>query len=628
MKFRSMRFKNFLSFGDDEQTIHFIANDVVLILGNNYQTGGSNGAGKSVILNAITWAIYGRTTKLLAADEVVNNITDRDAVVSLEFTIGNQYILITRSRKLDGKKNKHKLELTVDGVNKTLANMADTQILIDNLIKINFRSFISSIMFSQDRVFNFSEATQVKRKEIIENVLQVDNLSIYEKLIKNEIADYKARYDQQYYSSQAKKDLAKSLLVNIQDYLGSCKLKSKTLANKIKELNAKLAQLQKIDVGSEKEKYKENERIEKQITAISAQLDTWHVKSTTTKKDIAKLAKEKKLAEENFNNAAKDFNKVKKEIDSAEQNKEICPVCENQIRPDRFEKYINDKKCEYDRHKKDRVKYELALNKLGSTATKAIEKDTQLDNTINKLNNDLGKQKTKVKHTLVTLKELEHIVEQQNDLISQASTLGEQKKHIMDLKYIENIKTQIKDAKKTVKEILADLERIQDDIDHYNFWAVAFSKGENTIRSFLVNKIIDFINSRINHYLGMFFTEEVDFVLDREMDHTIRKNRKDISLAQLSGGESQRLNLAIAFSLFDLVKVNLGNDINIIWLDEVLDRNLDENGITALLKIIEDLKEKGNGVYVISHKDTFKSYFDNTIVVYKTEEGISKILAA
>jgi len=615
-----------MSFGPEEQVIHFVSNDVVLILGHNYQTGGSNGAGKSVILNAITWAIYGKTTKLLTADEVVNNITERDTVVNLEFTIGNKHIAITRFRKLNGKK--HKLELAIDGTNKTLANMMDTQTLIDNLIKINFRSFISSIMFSQDRIFNFTEATQPRRKEIIENVLQVDNLGIYEKLIKNEIAEYKARFDQQYYSSQAKKDLAKSLLVNIQDYLSSCKLKSRTLINKIKELNATLAQLQRISVESEKGKYTHNDLIEKQITALSAQLDTWQVKSTATKQDISKLAKEKKLTEENLDNATEHFNKVKEEIESAEQNKEMCPTCGHQIEPDKFKKYITDKKCECARHKKDRAKYDSALDKLGKAASEALAKDTQLDNTINKLNDELGKQKVRIKHTLLTLEELEHIADQQNDLISQASTLKEQKKHIMDLKYIESIKIQIKDARRTVKEIQADLERIQDDIDHYNFWAVAFSKGENTIRSFLVNKIIDFINSRINHYLGMFFIEDVNFVLDREMDHTIRKNQKDISLAQLSGGESQRLNLAIAFSLFDLVKVNLGNDINIIWLDEVLDKNLDENGIMALLKIIEDLKEQGNGVYVISHKDTFKSHFSNTIVVYKTEEGISKILSA
>lgn len=621
-----MTLRNFLSFGPTEQIIYFMDNDIVLVLGQNHKEGGSNGSGKTTIFNALVWALYGKTTKGLSADEVVNNITNKDCMVGLTFTIGNAVINVTRERKIGGNKHKHGLILEIGGVNRSLANMGDTQTRIEEMIKISFRSFISSVMFAQDRVFSFTDASTSKRKEIIENVLQVDNLNMYEKMVKNSMSEFRAGYDKGFYEQTGKQELVASLLQNIQDYLSSCKLKSKNISNKIKDINSALIRLQKVNVAAEKNKHKTNEEIQKKIDRYKNEK-----KSLATSEGI--ISEQLLLNERHISSYTKDVASFKRELkkedtklEKAVNNPDKCPVCKNIIDKDEIDRYISHKRADvHNLNKKineiSRVMVHEEVNKNDLVEKLiSVQSKTEINNaSLDKLN---------LEEIELSLQALEHISDQQKEFATQIGTLTKQKQSIIDLKYIDSIKKQINEAKRSVKDFAKILLITQDNIDHYNFWAYAFSKGENTIRSFLIDKIVDFVNSRVKHYLDMFFIEPVDFMLDREMNHIIHKNNNEISLSQLSGGEEQRLNLAIAFALFDLVKINMGNDINIMFLDEILDRNLDDNGITALLKIIEDLKDRGNSIYVISHKDTFKNYFNNSMIIYKDPQGISKVLAA
>lgn len=626
MKFRDLRLRNFLSFGDEEQFIHFVDNDIILVLGQNLKEGGSNGAGKTTLYNAIVWAIYGKTTKGLQADDVVNNITNRDCMVQLDFTIDNKYISIKRWRKINGKKNKNKISLKVNGNDVSLANMADTQDKINNLIKINFRSFISSVMFSQDRIFNFTDASQSKRKEIIENVLQVDNLGVYEKLLKNDVVELQRLQENKYHQQVSKKNMANSLVTNIQDYLTSCKFKSKQLISKIKDMSRDLGRLEKIDGDRELEKHKENDILKNQEKKLIKSMDELKIKKNNARDKLDTLSRHVKEKVSRKNKILDKLKIIKKELQKAENDPSKCPLCGNVINPHLIKKYISERKNSITVYKKELSVLNDDVDKLKIKLDEVNSSILDYEERIKKLNEKIDK--IKYVKPKISLDELQKLVEEKIDLRSKIQMLNDQKNNIVDLKFIESIKTQIKEARASATAIEKDLENIQNTVKHYSFWLHAFSKGENTIRSFLVNKIIDFINSRIKHYLNIFFVEEVQFILDREMNHTIFKSDIEISLAQLSGGEEQRLNLAIAFSLFDLVKINLGNDINIIFMDEVLDRNLDENGVTALLKIIDDMKENGNSIYLISHKDNFKAYFNNFVVIYKDANGISKILSA
>ena len=626
MKFRQMRIRNFLSFGEDEQFISFVDNDIILILGQNLQEGGSNGAGKTTIFNAIVWAIYGRTTKGLAADEVVNNTSGGNCMVDLEFTIGPKHVQITRWRKIGGKRLKNKLILKVDGNDKSLANMNDTQDRVNDLIKINFRSFISSVMFSQDRIFSFTDASTAKRKEIVENVLQVDNLSVYEKLLKNEQTNAQSEYDEYYHDQKGKRELAENLTQTVQDYFTSCKIKFKKLSHDITGIKKELDKLQKVDIDSEKEKHRKNDSSKKRKDKLVKARDELRIKEDN---EAEKIGPQKKQIKEKNNALKRDseaVDKANEEMITAKENPNTCPICGNVVNREAMDKYINERRELVDRMKKEIDRLDSGLTTLEEELEAASKYGAQYEEDADKL--DVKISSIKFFKSKITLGELEHVKEQIGELAGQTRTLTEQRQNIVDMDYTDSIKTQIKTAKKIVRNLQKELDNLQDDIKHINFWIHAFSKGENTVRSFLINKVIDFINSRINHYLSVFFNEEIDFSLNREMDHRIFKNGHNVSLAQLSGGEEQRVNLAIAFSLFDLVKVNLGNDINMIFMDEVLDRNLDENGITALLKIIDDLKERGNSVYVISHKDNFKAYFNNSMMIYKDEQGVSKILAA
>ena len=564
----------------------------------------------SSILNAIVWALYGKTTKGLAADEVVNNINQRDCIVSLEFVKNNQYIRVNRYRKLNGRNNK--LELFINGKDVSKANMNDTQAMLDDIIKINFRSFISSVMFAQDRVFSFTEASKARRKEIIENILQVDNLSIYEKLFKNRVAEYKNKYNESYYKKESKRSLIDSLIESSRNYIESCKLKSKELSRKILDIKKTISELEKIDINSELEKIKKNNEIEKQINELRINLKMKKNKYADLRIRLTDLQRSQTELQQKKA-------KLQKNIDKIIKNPKLCPVCGNIIDKEKYEKYLDDKKNEL----------KLLDKSLKSIDLKSVEEELDLlENEIGKLEKSIKGKESKLMKVKYSEDYLKNASNQLISLREQLKILEQQKSNIIDQKYIESIKEQAKKAKTDIKKFDKELELWQDKINHYDFWAINFSKGDNTIRTFLINQVIDFINSRIKHYLGIFFKEEMHFSLDMEMNHFLTRNSYDISLEQLSGGEEQRLNLAIAFSLFDLVKVNVGSNINIIFMDEVLDRALDDEGVVALLKIIEDLRDRGNSIYIISHKDTFRNHFDKTIMVYKSEDGFSQILAA
>ena len=612
MKFKSIELENFLSFGE-KQKIDFISNDVVLVLGiNEEENGGSNGAGKTSILNGIVWALYGKTTKELSADSVVNNKIGQDCKVTLELFKDKKHILIKRYRKLNGKKNK--LQVFINGKDVSRSNVADSQKIINDIIKINFRSFISSVMFSQDRVFNFTVANSQKRKEIIENVLQVDNLAVYERLFKTELSKLIHSRDEINYKVKNYQELINSLIQSNKDYIQSCKIKQNQFKNKLKNYQSELNEISKIDIAAELEKLKSNKKLLEQISKLEPELKVIQQKIAFSGKQI----KEKIGLS---NREKKEIKSLDTSLKKALENPKMCPLCGNIIDKDVLDKYVQDVKSQIKNLKKSFDKTSLEIEEL--------EKNLNEDYLIKEksLKNKIGKLKNKIQDLTVSEGELEHLNEKKKELERNIETTKQQMKHVVDETYIEKIKEQALEAKKNMKKEQKKLKELEDDIIHYTFWTQAFSKGENTIRSFLISKVINFLNSRVNYYLNMFFERKIKFSLDVEMNHHIQRDDIEISMQQLSGGEEQRINLAIAFSLFDLVKMNLGSDIDIIFLDEVLDKNLDDNGINALLKIIEDLKERHNAIYVISHKDNFKSYFTRSMIVYKGKDGFSKILS-
>jgi len=611
MRFKSLELENFLSFGES-QKINFVSGDAVLVLGiNEEENGGSNGAGKTSILNGIVWALYGKTTKELSADDVVNNKINQDCKVSLELFKDKNHILINRYRKLEGKKNK--LEVFVNGKNVSRANMADTQKVIDDIIKINFRSFISSVMFSQDRVFNFTTAKPQKRKEIIENVLQVENLSIYEKLFKSELSKIVHERDETNYRIRNQQNLIDSLVQSNKDYIQSCKVKQKQLKQKLIEYKKEREFFDRVDIEQELSKINSNKEVKTKISEINHNLEINQQKLDSLKKTISD---KKKL----FKKEKAKLLSLQKSFRTAVDNPKKCPLCGNIIDKEILDKYINDVTLQIKESEKNLAALEKDINSFEEAINDLSEKRVKFEKELKQVNNEY-------QNTEFQEEELIHLNEKKLELDNKIKSIKEQLKHIVDESYIDKIKEQAVKAKKIMKQEQKNLVALENDINHYTFWVQAFSKGENTIRSFLISKVINFINSRIAYYLNIFFNKNINFCLDMEMNHSIERDNIQISIEQLSGGEEQRINLAIAFSLFDLIKMNLGSDIDIIFLDEVLDKNLDDNGISALLKIIEDLKERHNAIYIISHKDNFKSYFARSMVVYKGKDGFSRILS-
>ena len=180
MRFNYVKFKNFLSFGDYLCQIDLSEPGLTLITGDNQKDGGSNGSGKSTaIVDSVTYALFGKTTKRLKAEDVVNNKTKKNCYVELAFEINQKNYTIRRWRAHEEYGNR--LILEENGADISKDKMPDTQDLIESIILIDFKPFVQSIVLSQENIANFASAEPLERKRIVENLLMFGFITQFHK---------------------------------------------------------------------------------------------------------------------------------------------------------------------------------------------------------------------------------------------------------------------------------------------------------------------------------------------------------------------------------------------------------------------------------------------------------------
>ena len=652
MIFKRIKIQNFFSFGPDEESLDLDKPGLYLITGKNDQTDSSNGAGKSSVFDAICFALFGKVTKDVNLPNIVNNQSDKDCKVELWFKINKENYWITRYRRHKKHrdnvyvyKGKHDEEHII-----SKAEKRDTQELINEIINFNYKSFINAVMMSQENISGFLQADQAKKKEIIENILQLEIMTKYHWISQQKRKIAKDTLKHLELESKNISNLIENTKQSMVDYIESCKNQKEDIKKNIEKLEEEIETIDELNIEEELKKIEEANtlslEIENKMTLYQQKMDS--VKSI--EKEIQSLEDSQleyreiiksntttlERTEKDTKSANKTITSLEQQIETVKQNPDKCPLCENIIHQDKLNYWINENEEKvYDLNQKIKhfeslvesitsniENWENKVEELKQLSLKAhIEKEKALEEAklLKKQYTNIIVPDTKNEEELRKLKDKK--IELQNKIKSL------KKEEVVDKNYLNKLKTQVINYKEQLKEKKNEIKQQTKRLIIFQWWEDSLSSKKRSMKSWCISNIIGYFNARIKFFLDRFFDGSVSIQLDNELNETISSYSKERTTGSFSGGEKQRLNLSILFALYSLTKANISTKINIMFLDEILSTSLDDKGISTVLELLEEMKDNKETVLIVDHKDNFKDYpsFEN-IIIHKDKQGFSHIV--
>lgn len=552
--FRKVRWKNFLSTGNIFTEIDLCSKDMTLIIGQN-------GAGKSTILDAITFGLFGKPFRKVNKGQLVNSITKKNSVVEVEFSIGTVSYKIIRGIK----PNVFEVYQNDKLLNQS-AEMKDYQeILEKQILKVNLKSFCQVVILGSATFQPFMQLSGSQRREVIEDILDLKIFTTMNLLLKDKINNN----NDEIYKKSAEKKLVQSKIDMTKEHIKELNSNNDKL---IEEKNELILETKNKIIGFRKT----YDSVEAAIKQMSSEISN----SDSVKKKIDKLKQLKLQIQakvENLNDNNEFFN-----------DNDNCPTCKQVITESHKTSIIDSNN--------DKIK-ELndGLDKL------ADEYETvknQLDDILKIQNNiqDLNMQKIEAN---ANIKSLEQYIDQLN---KELNTINESKKDESDDKVVE-FENELQELSKTYNFLVEDMQILT---------AVSNLLKDSGIKAKIIKQYVPIINKFITKYLSAmdFF---VQFELNEEFNETIKSRfRDDFSYASFSEGEKQKIDLALLFTWRAIAKLRNSVSTNLLIMDEVFDSSLDITATDYLMNIIRDVAKDSN-IIVISHKEHMNEKFSNVI---------------
>lgn len=558
--FEKIRWKNLLSTGNVFTEISFDTPGTTLIIGEN-------GAGKSTILDALTFSLFGKTFRNINKPQLINSITKKDLVVELEFKIqANRYKIIR------GIKPTIFEVYCNDSLLNQSAEMRDYQeVLEKNILKINYKSFCQVVILGSASFVPFMELPAAQRRSIIEDLLDLQVFTTMNVLLKQKVQDNSVSIQE----NENVRKVVDAKIKMVKEHLKAVRSKNEEY---VKEKKIALYDLEKKIIEANDTK----ETLRTEVESKSSNLQHWGTIE-------AKVEKLKKLrAQMEAKNSI-----LSKEIDFF-TNHDNCPTCKQEISTEFSCEIVDQRQTEIKAVEDGLVQLVKKYEDTNDELTKILEVDKECDQI-----------KTKISHESLRIRMLQE--------------------------QVENVNKELSEAKKAVKETsdvrVADLEGELTDLsnqynvlqdDKYVLSAAAVLLKDGGIKTRIVNQYIPVINKLINKYLSD-FDLFVEFDLDEQFNEVIKSRYRDeFTYASFSEGEKQKISLAILFAWRAIAKMRNSLSTNLLILDEVFDSSLDGQSADDLLKILQNISKDSN-VFVISHRDTLHDKFENIIKFVKTK---------
>ena len=564
--FENIKWKNFLSTGNVYTKINLSKNKNTLIIGEN-------GAGKSTILDALTFALYNKPFRKINKGQLVNSINNKGAVVELEFSLYKNKYKIVRGIK----PNIFEVYKNGDLINQNADSKDYQEYFEKHILKIGYKSFCQVVVLGSATFLPFMQLPAAQRREIVETLLDLQIFTTMNTVLKDKVQKNKEDFIR---TEEQKRNVEEKIII-IKKYMEKIEQESKeSVENKEKEI-------EKIDeiIASKKEELK---KVEKEYHELSQD-----------------ISNDKKITNENTNllmlreKIKSKIDMVSEEIKFLETNDD-CPTCKQRIEENFKLESIEDKN---DKLKEYKDGLFLLKEKIYNN-----EKEMQ---SLNESKEKLSKVKDRFRDISFDLSSTERM---KKSIEAEIKSIKKKESTISN--------EEIKDSEEELVKINDIYNELVKKKDLYSASSVLLK--DNGIKSRIIKKYIPIINKLINKYLSdlNFF---VKFELDEEFNEVIKsRHRDEFSYSSFSEGERMKINLSILFTWRMISQLRNSINTNLLIMDEVFDSSLDSEATEDFMKLLNEFGDKTN-VFIISHKtEQLNEKFDN-IIRFKKQKNFSKI---
>jgi DNA repair exonuclease SbcCD ATPase subunit len=558
--FEKIRFKNFLSYGNQFAEIDFQKSKTTLIIGKN-------GYGKSSFLDALTFVLFGKSFRGINKPQLVNSINEKDCLVEVEFKIGTTDYKVRRGIK----PNIFEIFRNNALIDQNSSAVDQQKWFEQSVLKMNFKSFTQIVIIGSSNFVPFMQLSPAHRREVIEDLLDIKIFSSMNTIIKDKIRVLKEEIKTLELKKSSLSDKVQMQTNFIEEIENQGKLnidkKKKTITQLIKECDAYALK---------------NGEVEEQVFSLTKDLED----VSGAKDKLKKLGNLKGKISQKVSTITTEHKFFTKNT--------VCPTCTQNIDE------------------------EFRLNKIGEAESKAKE----LQSGYEELEKAIRDEEIREGHFLRISKEitnLNHEISKNNtrvsghqrqirDLESEIQTITEQ---------LENRNTEHEKLKQYEDGLNQTFEELSNKKELVTYHDFAYSLLKDSgVKSKIIKKYLPLINQQINRYLQM-MDFYLNFTLDEEFNESVQSPiYEDFSYASFSEGEKSRINLSLLFAWREVAKLKNSVSCNLIIFDEVFDSSLDGAGTEEFLKIIRYVISDAN-IFVISHKGGLEDKFQSVITVDK-----------
>lgn len=569
LAFKSVQWKNFLSTGNSPNKVELNKHSTTLIVGKN-------GEGKSTILDALCFGLFGKPFRNIKKSQLVNSINGKNCVVEIEFEIGNSNYKIVRGTK----PNLFDIFLNGDLINQDAAVKDYQKVLEQQILKLNYKTFTQVVILGSASFVPFMQLPAGQRREVIEDILDIRVFSTMNGILKEKITETKSELSEIETKLKLITEKAKAQQKIIDSLTDTKNQNIKTLQDKIKTNNDTIG--------------------EKSDTAMTLINQINDLQKDIQNKDA--ILRDIDICKTNISK----FNQKDSTIDESInffENNEVCPSCEQGIEHNHKDSIVR----KLNKSKEEHASKMKLLNEALSKLSGQLDQIGDISNQITDLNITLSTENNAI--TMLT--------KLNNELEIEIRSLNENQGDIQTEKL--SLKAYAEEALKLngTKMDIAKKRNLQD--------IASILLRDTGIKTQIIKEYLPAMNKLINMYLSAmdFF---VKFELDENFNEVIKSRfRDEFTYASFSEGEKMRIDLAILFTWRQIAKMKNSVNTNLLLLDEIFDSSLDVAGTDYFLSVMDKLGENSN-IFVISHKgDVLLDKFQNNIRVEKTND-FSKIV--